>query len=226
VSGIEITAVEDGRDVHVLGYFINRDCAELIEFLAVQRADRLRRVRTMTDRLAAMGCSIDIGALLQSAMIPPGRSIGRPQLADALVAAGHASDRRDAFDRLLGDHCPAFVPRRGGDVAQVIRIIQGAGGLASLAHPGLLGMDDRIPQFAAAGLDGIEARHSDHDAILEEKYRQIAAQLGLVVSGGSDFHGDESHDGTMLGVVTLSQTDFDALAARAERVHTGSTLRH
>ena len=105
------------------------------------------------------------------------------------MAAGHAVDRRDAFDRLLGNDQPAFVPRCGPDVAQVVAAITRAGGIASLAHPGLLATDDRIPGYAASGLSAIEVRHRDHSPADEERYRRLAATLGLAVSGGSDFHG-------------------------------------
>ncbi len=132
-------------------------------------------------------------------------------LADALVAAGHVADRSEAFDRLLGNNKPAFVPRRGPSLARVAAIISGAGGVASLAHPGLLGLDERIPQFAASGLAAIEVRHREHDDAAEARYRALAASLGLVVSGGSDFHGEPA---TSPGSVTLALEDFQALEAR------------
>jgi predicted metal-dependent phosphoesterase TrpH len=146
-----------------------------------------------------------------------GRSVGRPLVADALVAAGHATDRRDAFDRLLGTDRPAFVPRSGPGVAEVVAAIAAAGGIASLAHPGLLKTDERIAEYAAAGLSAIEARHRDHSPDDEARYRRFAADLGLAVSGGSDFHGPhDARDGAPAcpGSVTLAAADFAALEAR------------
>ena len=94
-----------------------------------------------------------------------------------------------------------------------------AGGIASLAHPGLLGLDEQIPAFAAAGLAAIEARHRDHDAAAEARYRALASALGLAVSGGSDFHGEHERvrDGVAArpGSVVLSAEDFAALEACA-----------
>jgi predicted metal-dependent phosphoesterase TrpH len=214
VPGIEITAVEHGRDVHVLGYFIDRDNRQLSAFLEAQRADRRRRVARMADLLGSLGHRLDLAGLLDVTAIP-GRSIGRPQLADALVAAGHAIDRRDAFDRLLGEGRPAFVPRSGATVAEVIGTIHAAGGLASLAHPGLLRMDEEIPAFAVAGLDALEVRHIDHDCELEERYRRLAVQLGLAMTGGSDYHGGDSD---APGAVTLSGSDFAELERRARHM--------
>jgi len=215
VNGIEITSVENGRDVHLLGYFIDADDPSLSLFLERQRADRVRRVREIAARLRALGCGIDEEALIVSAASTPGTSIGRPQIAGALVAAGHARDRDDAFNRILGRDGPAFVPRRGSRPEQVIEIIAGAGGIASLAHPGLTRVDAIIPRLAAAGLTALEARHSDHDAGVERHYRDLAARHGLAVSGGSDFHGDSGQRPSALGAVTLPSDDFVALESRA-----------
>jgi 3',5'-nucleoside bisphosphate phosphatase len=217
VDGIEITAIDSGRDVHVLGYFFAASHAELALFLEVQRARRVERVREIAMRLQSLQCPIDVDTLLAATPLASGRSIGRPQVADALVAAGHAVDRRDAFDRLLGDNRPAFVPRCGPDVASAIDAIARAGGVASLAHPGLVGVDDRIPGYAASGLAAIEVRHRDHRPADEERYRRLAGTLGLAVSGGSDFHGEhDSRDGAVSrpGAVTLGAEDFAALEAR------------
>ncbi len=211
VDGIEITAIECDRDVHVLGYFFDPTDASLATFLEAQRADRVERVREIAARLRVLGHEVDVESLIAAAAACTGRSVGRPLLADALVAAGHVADRNEAFDRLLGNNRPAFVPRRGPSLARVTAIIGAAGGLASLAHPGLLGLDDQIPRFAASGLTAIEARHREHDEAAEARYRALAASLGLAVSGGSDFHGEPA---TNPGSVTLALEDFQALEAR------------
>lgn len=217
IDGIEITAVEHGRDVHVLGYFFDPANNELNRFLEQQRTARVERVREIAARLQSLGYPIDVEALLATVAPASGRSVGRPLVADALVAAGHARDRRDAFDRLLGQDRPAFVARCGPDVAQVVATIAAAGGIASLAHPGLLGTDDRIPAYAAAGLSALEARHRDHTPDDEARYRELAARLNLAISGGSDFHGPhDSRDGTPAcpGSVTLDPAELLALEAR------------
>jgi hypothetical protein len=217
VPGIEITAVEDGHDVHVLGYFFDPASSSLNSFLTGQRRDRVRRVREICQRLGAMGFEVDAEALIASAARHPGRSIGRPAIADALVACGHARDRDDAFERLIGRASPAYVPRQGMTAAGVIDVIRAAGGIASLAHPVLAKIDPLIPSLASRGLTALEARHSDHDRETEVRYRAIASELGLVVSGGSDFHGDETANGCALGVVTLDEADFDLLRSRVGR---------
>jgi 3',5'-nucleoside bisphosphate phosphatase len=211
VDGIEITAIECERDVHVLGYFFDPTDTHLASFLEAQRADRVERVREIAARLSGLGYDVEVEALIAAALACTGRSVGRPMLADALVAAGYVADRSEAFDRLLGNNKPAFVPRRGPAVARVIAIIAAAGGIASLAHPGLLRLDEHIPRFAASGLAAIEVRHREHDEAAEARYRALAASLGLAVSGGSDFHGEPA---TNPGSVTLAVEDFQALEAR------------
>ena len=216
VPGIEITAVEEGRDVHVLGYYFDPADAALAQFLAGQREDRIRRVREIARRLAALGVPIDVERILTDAR-ESGASIGRPHIAEALVAAGHVVSRDVAFERFLERSAPAFVPRRGAGVPGVIDVIRRAGGVASLAHPGLTRIDDRIPAFARAGLDALEVRHPDHDGETERRYRSLADTLGLAVSGGSDFHADHGHHRCPLGSVSLEAGDLSRLAARCGR---------
>ena len=214
IPGLEISAVADDRDVHVLGYFIDSASPRLREFLVRQRDDRLRRVREIGERLAALGAPVDVEPIAADAA--KGRSVGRPQIAAALLAAGHVATRNEAFDRYLESGGPAFVPRRGARPEEVIAIIHEAGGIASLAHPGVTRRDDLLNALVAAGLDAIEARHSDHDADTEARYRVRARELGVAVSGGSDFHGVlAGHRVGVLGQITLPASDFAVLRALA-----------
>jgi 3',5'-nucleoside bisphosphate phosphatase len=214
LPGIEITAVDDGRDVHVLGYGIDTASPRLRSFLETQREERLRRVREMGDRLEALGCPIDVAPILESAA--RGRSVGRPQIAAALLAQGYVATRDEAFDRFLEHGAPAYVARRGAAPSEVIAIVHEAGGVASLAHPGVLRRDELIARLAAAGLDGLEALHSDHDEFTEARYRALARELDLLVTGGSDFHGDVQHRATRFGALSMSSAELDALRRAAD----------
>jgi len=202
IAGIEITAVENGRDVHMLGYFMDPRDPKLEAFLAQQRAHRIARVEALGLRLAQLGVPIDIGPLLMQAAEQRGRSVGRPQVARAMVAAGYVADTREAFDRWLATNRPAFVPRSGVPPGEVINVVHAAGGLVSLAHPGQTDVDAHISAYAEAGLDAIELYHPDHDAEAVDRYRHIATQLKLLATGGSDFHGDADH-GCEPGAVAL-----------------------
>jgi predicted metal-dependent phosphoesterase TrpH len=213
IPGVEITAIEDGRDVHMLAYFIDTTSTLLREFLVAQRGDRLDRVRKIADRLGTLGHAIDVEPILTAAAEHE-RSVGRPQIADALIAAGGAVSRDDAFHRLLGEGAPAFVPRTGPSPESVIGVVRQAGGVVSLAHPGLTKMDAIIPRLARAGLASLEVRHSEHAPETENRYRELAAHLGLAVSGGSDFHGDVGRRAGQIGRVTISEAELAALESR------------
>jgi predicted metal-dependent phosphoesterase TrpH len=212
VNGIEITAVEGSRDVHVLGYFFDPADSALRSFLTAQREDRIRRVQEMAEQLAALGVAIDPAPIVQEGLAT-GRSVGRPHVAAALLAAGHVSTRDEAFERFLENGRPAFIARRGASPDEVVRIISKAGGVASLAHPGLAGMDGIIPRLRSSGLHALEVRHTDHDAATETRYRALAAALGCAVSAGSDFHDDTGRRRCGLGQISLTADEFAALEA-------------
>ena len=214
VPGIEITAAWRGRDVHVLGYFLDPSSPALRAFLDAQIADRIRRAREVGERLASLGAPIDVEALIAQLN---GQPLLRPHIASALVEAGHAGDGIEAFDRFIGEGKPAYVPRRCATPAEVVARIHEAGGIASMAHPGVTHVDALIPQLAADGLDAIEAYHTDHPAHETARYLALARQLGLAVSGGSDFHGHRSEHSNGLGSVGLPALEYAALCGRAGR---------
>jgi 3',5'-nucleoside bisphosphate phosphatase len=217
VAGIEITAVLDDGDVHVLGYFLEPDNRELTTFLEAQRADRVERARAMAVRLAELGKPIDLDALLRPLASRPDWSVGRPAIAHALVAAGHVSTPAAAFQQLIGEGCPAWMPRKGAAPADVIRTIAKAGGVASLAHPGLIGRDELIEGWIGDGLPAIEVHHSEHSAADVTRYTALARQFGLAISGGSDYHGDDRNGRSSLGTISLPAGEFAALEACVSR---------
>jgi predicted metal-dependent phosphoesterase TrpH len=216
ISGIEITAVESGRDVHILGYFLDPHHPQLAGFLARQREQRVSRVKATGDRLAELGVPIDVVPIVTRAREDGGRSIGRPQVARAMVAAGHVADTQEAFDRWLAEGRPGFVPRAGVPPEEVMAILHRAGGLASLAHPGQTAVDSRIAAYCVAGLDAIEAYHPDHDAATTARYLSLASRFSVLTTGGSDFHGDPGH-GFEPGSVTLPEDAWLRLRAAAPR---------
>jgi predicted metal-dependent phosphoesterase TrpH len=217
VPGIEVTAVHEGRDVHVLGYYIDAADEQLQQFLDQQRADRRRRLSEILERLQQIGVAIDTEPLLARAADDTGKAVGRPMVAEALVTAGHARDIAEAFHLYLGDGRPAFVERSGVPPAQVISIIRRAGGLASLAHPGKTRIDALVSSLADNGLTALEVYHPDHDAHETARYREMAARYDLLVTGGSDYHGPGSGREAALGRTGLPAEDFARLMARARR---------
>ena len=225
VPGIEITAVRDEVDVHVLGYFLDARSARLRVFLAEQRQRRVDRVGRIIVQLEKLGLHLDADAILRPVIDQPGKSIGRPAVARALVAAGYVKTSNEAFASWLSRGRPGFVAREGAAPDTVIAQIHDAGGIASIAHPGLLRRDEWIAGFAASGLDAIEAYHTNHDHEMTGRYRSVAHRLGLSISGGSDYHADESHGSAYPGSVALPADAFDELRDRATSRATASGAR-
>jgi hypothetical protein len=213
----------DGADVHLLGYFIDPASRSLGDFLAEQRRRRVDRIRQMVERLAELGITLDADEILGPSTGDSSKAAGRPWIARALVAKGVVANTREAFEKYLKRGQPAFVARVGPMPAEVFAEIHGAGGIASLAHPGLLKRDDLIPSFVAAGLDAIEAHHSKHSPEDTARYLDLATRHRLAVSGGSDYHGDPSHDVVGLGGVPLPPELFQRLKDRAARRATASS---
>jgi 3',5'-nucleoside bisphosphate phosphatase len=229
ISGIEVTAVDNFRDVHMLAYFIDPANRPLADLLVKQRALRVSRVTEIADRLATLNVPVDVDNLLLMAAAHPGSSVGRPQLARELVRAGHVQSVQEAFDKWLATGMPGFVPRTGPSPADVIDTIHAAGGIASFAHPGVTNRDDLIASLVDRGLDAIEVYHSDHTPEQVMGYRGLAMRHNLLVSGGSDFHGDDpqkpgerSHRST-LGAITLPPEALEALEATARRRQSPTT---
>jgi 3',5'-nucleoside bisphosphate phosphatase len=215
VPGIEVTSVYHKRDVHLLGYFFDESDLEFARFLTAQRLQRIERLRQIGAMLARLGKDIDVETLISNAARTPGASVGRPTIGRALVQLGHVTSLQDAFDRYLGSGRPAFVPRVGPSPADVIAAIHAAGGIASMAHPGLTNQPALVGPMAKAGLDAIEAYHNDHTSEMRDEALALAKRFNLLVSGGSDYHGDDER--RPIGVIRLPPADFEALVARANR---------
>lgn len=186
IDGVEISARQDGSDVHILGLFIDptdRSFRERLEGLA-----RARRERSgaMIERLQAAGVPIREEHVLKHA----GRgTVGRPHVALALMELGLAGTMDEAFRKFLRPRTPGFVPRPGPSPREAIAWVHEAGGVAVLAHPGLLRRGTWIDAFAEAGLDGLEIWHPKHRPEQRAQLLRTASRLDLVPSGGSDYHG-------------------------------------
>ncbi|MNJ33229.1 PHP domain protein [compost metagenome] len=192
VPGVEISTVAGGRDIHVLGYFIDVADHKLLGRLQKLRETREARNDLILEKLQALGMPLTLQEIKDGLGRPlrPDESIGRPHIADALVRKGYADNMRDAFDRYLGEGKPAYasVPRISPEEA--MQWIREAGGAPVLAHPGLYGDDELVRRIIASGKPvGIEVYHSDHGANEEQRYLEIAGQFDLVPTAGSDYHG-------------------------------------
>jgi predicted metal-dependent phosphoesterase TrpH len=204
----------------VLVYEPDPEHPGLVAELARLRGERARRSSAILDRLAELGAPVEPSAVAARA---GGAPIGRPHIADALVAAGHAADREDAFRRYLGDGGPAWVPKHALAPADGVRLARAAGGVAVLAHPASSRhpLDTEVlPAMLAAGLAGVEADHPGHAPADAERWRALAAEHDLVVTGGSDFHGTGQKE---IGAATTSSDAVAALRRRAGLAQTSQT---
>lgn len=209
VPGVELSVHQDGTEVHLLGLHI-RDVAGLQRELEAIRDQRRLRAIAMVEKLAAAGAPIAIDAVLAEAA---GGAIGRPHVARALVAAGHVKDQREAFDRFLAAGRPAYVDKARLEIADGIAMVHRAGGLAIVAHPGADGRRERIEPLVPMGLDGLEVRHPSHTAEDVKRLDALARHFGLVVSGGSDWHGAMQGPRT-LGAMRVPEAWLEAQDAR------------
>jgi predicted metal-dependent phosphoesterase TrpH len=186
VSGAELTAELDGSELHILGYYLDPENARLKTDLHKFQAVRQNRIHEMVARLNRVKIPLRAETVFALANC---RSPGRPHVGRALVQEGYCSSLDEAFDRYLKKNRPAYVPKFKISASEAIDLIHQAGGLASLAHPGLNRSDDVIPEVAAQGLDAIECFHSKHTAAMSEYYMEIASRHNLLITGGSDCHG-------------------------------------
>lgn len=189
IPAIEVSALHRGRDLHILGYGIDPEAPALVEYDARARTAREDRIRAMIERLSELDVAVDFDAVLEEAG-PDARSLARPHLARVLWAAGHVGSVGEAFDRFIGDEGPAFVPTDLVDVAEAIALIHEAGGLAVWAHPPLPLLGPALREFVEAGLDGLEVYRPRLPEQDTNRVRNKARHHGLLVTGGSDWHGD------------------------------------
>jgi hypothetical protein len=196
VSGCEFSVAAPWGEMHVLGYFLPPGSVALERFLADCRADRERRGRAMVARLHRVGVVLGEEDVLAEA---EGGAIGRPHVARALVRRGHVATIGEAFDRYLARGRPAFVDKTLPTFAAVAALVHRVGGIVSAAHLKERGTRALLEQLRGDGLDAVETRHPSHDADQRARLTDHALQLGLLRTGGSDWHGEslgeEAHGG-------------------------------
>lgn len=193
LRGCELSTCDSsGRKWHILGLWIPKDCAALEQELHRLREYRRERGRKILQRLSAMGISL---SLEEVSAIAKSGNILRPHIARALVAKGFARDIRDAMTRFIGDRAPAYVPMQALLPRQAVTLLAGMGATVSLAHP-FLGcrqyqeaLEDLIADLRPRGLRALEAYHSAHTYQQTRACVELAARHGLLLSGGSDYHG-------------------------------------
>jgi predicted metal-dependent phosphoesterase TrpH len=221
VRGAEFSCVSpDGRggrvSVHLLGYLFDPAHPAMLDEQARLRVERRDRLVRMVTLLAEDGYPVNPATFLDR--FPPELPAGRPHLARALVEQGVVASVDDAFARLLNNSSPYYIPRADTPVERAVRMIDEAGGVAVFAHPfarkrGRVVQPSVISELAEVGLAGVEVDHPDHSPEDRERLRAQAAELGLLATGSSDYHG--ANKTTPIGAETTAPEAFERLVARA-----------
>jgi len=214
VRGIEISTKLGHRSIHLLGYNFDPDHAGLVEELERVRDGRGNRLPQLIDRLGELGLELTLEEVLEYA--PSVTESGRPHVADAMIARGYVKDRKEAFDRYLADGGPAHLPRYSAPLYEAVRLLKQAGGKAVVAHSWARSSrsvmtPEVFSDLADLGLDGIEVNHVDHDAEARGKLTGIAGELGLIITGSSDYHGTGKTAEFHLGANTTDPEEFERL---------------
>lgn len=195
IPGVEISTQAGNAEMHILGYLIDQDYQPLLDELQHVREERLSRIHRTVARLRELAVNItfdDIVAACENVTAGHCESqaaLGRPHVAAALVRVGAVTSPAEAFSRYLRRGRPAYIDRYRAQPDRAIQLIREAGGLAVLAHPGLMHRDSIIPSLVELGLGGLEAYHTAHSPTDTKRYLDSADRLGLLVTGGTDSHG-------------------------------------
>ncbi|MGC3997320.1 MAG: PHP domain-containing protein [Anaeromyxobacter sp.] len=212
VPGIELSAFLDRREIHLLGHFVDPEHPELKRFEDFLADRRRERMHLIVEKLAAVGVPIREEDIEKHS---GGKTIGRPHVARAILDTGAVASVKEAFDRFLGEGKPAYVQRFRLEAADAVALVKGAGGTTTVAHPGVSKLERYdLERLKAAGIEGVEVHHTDHNPSVREKFLRIAEALDLVPTAGSDFHGEVVAPNRHLGDVSMDPELFEQLEKR------------
>jgi 3',5'-nucleoside bisphosphate phosphatase len=215
VPGLELSTVHNERSMHILGFYPDAD--KLREPLRDRTQGRFRRARQMIDNLAAMGYRIELPKLGE------GMAPGRPHIASALVKAGYARSSQEVFERWLGDGKPAYVPYEKFSSFEGIQLLRDCGAIPVWAHPYLFRggeVEPVLQELVEAGLMGVEVYHPSHSSIQTRNLERLCREYGLLMTGGSDYHGPSLEFGaeaTRLNMLQVPLELLDAIKMAANR---------
>ena len=214
ITGLELSVAVNGSDLHMLAYLFNPDHAEFMETLGKFREARNLRGDKMVRKLNEQGLNLQFEAVLEAAN---GSAVGRPHIAEAMVKQGLVRSFEEAFRKHIGDRCPAYIPKSMIRPEEAISLIHRAGGLAVLAHPMINDMHRHIPSLVKQGLDGLEIYHYSHNFQQVQELKRLAVRHDLLMTGGSDFHGRQEHEGE-IGAYQVPIEYLNSMKERAQEV--------
>lgn len=214
ISGIEITAGYEGRECHILAYAFEPDHASIVRLCRRHRLARLERGKWIIDQLSREGLDLDIEEVKAEANWG---NVGRPHIASLLVKKGYVASPKEAFIRYLSDSALGPIESEYYAFDAVIEGVREAGGVTVLAHPGRLYSMEEIEDFRENGIDGIEVYHPGHSDRSRKELKAYAEEGGLLVTGGSDFHGSPGGFRGSFGALTINRQYADRLLERAKK---------
>ena len=213
IPGVEISTDIRDTEVHILGYFVDPKNKDLEHYLNFFREERYKRAIRMVKKLNILGLDITLDDVL---LVAKDSAIGRPHIAQALLAKGQVKSFFEAFYKYLGNHAPAYERKVHLSPQSAFKIISDAGGLSFIAHPGNM-PEILIKELIDAGVDGIEVIHPSHSPEQVRFYKGIVIEYFLLESGGSDFHGGKREDDENLGKYYTSPKVVDTMRTRLIR---------
>ena len=187
IPGIELSSEFEGKDIHILGYFIDFEKGPLFDKIEAFLDERVRRMKQMILNLQTVGIK-DI-TFEEISVMTKSRAVGRAHLATLLIKKGHVNNFKNAFEKYLGQDRPGWAPKFKQSPFEAIDLIHQSGGLAVMAHPMLTQKDELIPRLVKGGLDGLEAYYPNCMPAVTQFYEKIGRKNGLLLTGGSDAHG-------------------------------------
>lgn len=187
IPAVEMSSNIGNLDIHILGYYIDHHSKALLSFLEEFREYREKRVKKIIEKLLVDGIKIDFERVKE---IATNAAMGRPHIAEVLKENGYVHSISEAFIRYLGYHSPYYVPKKTAKPKEVIKKIKDCGGVPVLAHPGTIGQDSEIIYVLIKdGILGLEVWHPEHSKRQVDEFYEIGIKNGLILTGGSDFHG-------------------------------------
>jgi predicted metal-dependent phosphoesterase TrpH len=220
IPGIELSTDYQKKDIHILGYFLDYHLPWFRKKIYQLQNARIDRIIKMVDKLTKLGYDIDSEEVFSLAGTG---SVGRPHIAYILHKKGQVNTIQETFQKLIGNGCPAYVPRFKLEPVEAVKLIIEAGGIAVLAHPGLSKADFMIKPLCKAGLRGIEVYHPDHKISDEARYLKLAQKHNLIITGGSDFHGIPGGKRSALGSKYVNKEIWDKLLDLKEKLNSFSS---
>jgi 3',5'-nucleoside bisphosphate phosphatase len=215
IPGVEITALCDGQEIHILAYSFDHESLDFRTFLKNQRLARLNRMKEILQYLGRHeGIDLTLDEVKAQAR---SNNVGRPHVAQLLVKKKIVASIAEAFIRYLGTPLIEKIQITYAGIDEVVQSVKDAGGITSLAHPGPLYTMEEVEKFIDFGLDGIECMHPGHSFSDQKKFTEFAENRNLLITGGSDFHGTGREYDPYFGIVTLSEHKVNTLIRMADR---------